>query len=306
MTRIAEEVEGTEDTPEQVEDLPEELEAEPETEAEEEGDSTEGDEGEAEVAELSITLGDEPEPQPTEEEKRAAPWIRDLRKQNQKKDRELREKDRRIAELEARSKGAASSEPALGPRPTMGDPDIDYDEDKFAARLDVWLAQKAEVDNRERQKKRAVEEAEQKWQGRLTAVNGVTKAMKVPDLDEALATFEDTFSVVQRGLILDAPEDPKVSAQLRYALGRNPKVAKELAAETNPVKFTFKLAELVGKMKVTRKKSAPAPERVVRSTVAGAAAVDNQLERLRAEADKTNDRTKVAAYMRQQKHKQAA
>jgi hypothetical protein len=302
MTRITEEVTGTDETPEQVEDdLPEELEAEPETDAEEaESEAPAGEQGEAETAELSITLGDEPEPE-AEDRRQAPEWVKNLREENRKLVRRQRELEQQLAKNEP-----AKAVATIGPRPKLSDPDIDYDEDKLAARLDVWIAQKAEVDDQERQKKRVAEEAEQKWHSRLSAVNGVTKAMKVPDLDEAIERFEETFSVVQRGLILDAPEDPKVSAQLRYALGRNPKVAKELAAEVNPVKFTFKLAELVGKMKVSPKKSAPTPERVVRSTVAGAAAVDNQLERLRAEADKTGDRTKVAAYMRQQKHKQAA
>lgn len=302
MTRITEEVDGTDETPEQVvDDLPEELEAEPETEAEvDEGEAPADEEGEAETAELSITLGDEPEAE-QEDRAQAPEWVKNLRAENRKLVRRTRELEQQVAAKVEPAKAAAT----IGPRPMMSDADIDYDEDKFAARLDVWLAQKSEVDNQERQKKRAIEEAEQKWQGRITAVDGVTKGMKVPDLDEALATFEETFSVVQRGLILDAPKDPKVSAQLRYALGRNPKVAKELAAETNPVKFTFQLAELAGKMKVAPKKSAPAPERVVRATVAGAAAVDNQLQRLRAKAEQTGDYTEVAAY-RKKRQQQAA
>lgn len=258
-------------------------------------DNTEGEtpEGEADPeaeGEVSITLGGDPEPE--EEERRAAPqWVKDLREENRKLVRRQRELEQQLSKGEP-----AKTVATLPPRPKLSDHDIDYDEDKLNARLDTWLAQKAEVDAQAAKQEQVKKDAEQKWQTRLAAVNTAAKGLKVADYDDAAAAFEEQFSVVQRGLILDAPEDPKVSAQLRYALGRNPKVAKELAAEQNPIRFTFKVAELVNKMKVQPKKSAPTPERVVRSGAAGVAAVDNTLERLRAEAEKTGDLSKVIAY----------
>lgn len=136
-----------------------------------------------------------------------------------------------------------------------------------------------------------------------TAASG----LKVSDYDDASQAFEDTFSIVQQGIVIGGPEDPKASALLRYALGKNPKKAKELAAIKDPVKFAFAVAKLETQLKVTPRKSAPPPDRQVRSSVAGATAVDNQLARLQAEADKTGDRSKVAAYLRQKnKAKQAA
>jgi hypothetical protein len=60
-------------------------------------------------------------------------------------------------------------------------------------------------------------------------------------------------------------------------------------------------------MKVAPRKLIPPPDSQVRSTMSGAAAVDSQLERLQLEADKTGNRTKVAAYLRTKaKAKQAA
>lgn len=269
-----------------VEDTPEE------GTADAEGETPEGEPDAG--GEISITLGDEPAPE--EDDRRQAPeWVKTLREENRRKDKRIRELEQQVVKSEP------TKVSALGPRPKLSDPDIDYDEDKLNARLDTWLAQKAEVDVQVAKQEQVKKDAEQKWQTRLAAVNSASKALKVEDHEEASAVFEDTFSVVQRGLILDAPEDPKVSAQLRYALGRNPKVAKELAAETNPVKFTFKLAELVTKMKVTPKRTAPAPERVVRSTVAGAATSDKTLDRLRDEAARTGDSSKVLAYRRSKK-----
>lgn len=104
---------------------------------------------------------------------------------------------------------------------------------------------------------------------------------------------------------MGGPDDAKTSALLRYALGKNPKKAKELAAITDPVKFTFAIAKLEDKLKVAPRKTAPPPDTVVRSSVAGSAAVDSALKRLQDQADKTGDRTKVAAYLRS-KARQAA
>jgi hypothetical protein len=86
-----------------------------------------------------------------------------------------------------------------------------------------------------------------------------------------------------------------------YALGRNPKKAKELAEIKDPVKFAFAVAKLEKDMKVTNRKQAPAPERVVTGTGRSSGAVDSQLERLREEAARTGNMTKVIAYKRQKK-----
>ena len=91
-----------------------------------------------------------------------------------------------------------------------------------------------------------------------------------------------------------------------YALGKNPKKAKELAAISDPVKFAFAVAKLETQLKVTPRKTAPVPERQIRGSAQLSGAVDSTLERLRAEADKTGDRTKVAAYLNAQRAKKAA
>jgi hypothetical protein len=49
----------------------------------------------------------------------------------------------------------------------------------------------------------------------------------------------------------------------------------------------------------------PAPDTHVSASFAGATAVDNAARALQAEADKTGDRSKVAAYMRDKRTRQA-
>lgn len=259
-------------------------------------DSTEATDEAAADDELSITIDGEPEP---ERDESAAPdWVRDLRKSN-------REKDRRIRELEAQVTKAAPAPQAtvVGPKPKLSDPDIDYDEDKLSIAMDAWYGKKAQADAEIEAKRREEKKNEELWQSRFSAVTSAAKSLKIPDHEDALESFDAAFSVMQKGIIIGGPDDPKVAAQARYVLGKNPKVARELAAIQDPVKFTLAFGNLLTKMKVQPKKSAPPPERVIRSNVPGAAAVDNQLEKLRAEAAKTGDMTKVHQYKQQLRNK---
>lgn len=249
--------------------------------------------------EIVVSLGEE-QPAPEEDERRAPEWLRELRKAN-------REKDRRIRELEGRLAQAnpAPAAVVVGDKPTMES--CDFDADRFATELEAWHGRKMEADKQARERAQAEDQVRAQWQTRIDAVGTASSSLKLADLEDATHAFEDTFSLVQQGIVIGGPEDPKTAALLRYALGKNPGKAKELAAIKDPVKFAFAVARLETQLKVTPRKAAPAPDKPVRSTVAGAAAVDNQLLRLQEEADRTGDRTKVAAYLRdKQRAKQVA
>jgi hypothetical protein len=89
-----------------------------------------------------------------------------------------------------------------------------------------------------------------------------------------------------------------------YALGKNPKKAAELAKRSDPVEFAFAVARLEKDLKVSNRKSAPAPEKIVQNSgrVVSSASVDSTLNRLRAEAERTGDYTKVMEYRRQKRN----
>lgn len=255
-------------------------------------------EGQADTDEVIVSIGDEPAAN-DEEEHRAPEWVRDLRKSN-------REKDRRIRELEQQAaRGAPAPQPVVvGDKPTLIG--CDFDAEKFEGDLEAWHTRKREAEDQQRQRKQTEDQQRAQFQTRIDAVVTAAKTLKVADYEDASNAFEDTFSLVQQGIVVGGPEDPKSSALLRYALGKNPKKAKELAAISDPVKFAFAVAKLETQLKVTPRKSAPAPDTPVRSSVAGAAAVDNQLQRLRDEAAKTGDFSKVMAYRNQNRAKQRA
>lgn len=262
-----------------------------------EGGGDEAAEGEG-SDDLVVSLGDEPNPE-DEDPAKAPEWIRGLRKSNREKDRRIRELEQQVA-----TTTPAQQEIVVGDRPKLAD--FEFDEDKHEAAVDAWILRKQQAAEQVRTRTQASEQAQAQWQTRVDAIAKAASGLKLPDYDDTIQNFEDLFpSIVQRGIIMGGPDDAKTSALLRYALGKNPKKAKELAAITDPVKFTFAIAKLEDKLKVAPRKTAPPPDTVVRSSVAGSAAVDSALKRLQDQADKTGDRTKVAAYLRS-KARQAA
>lgn len=250
----------------------------------------EGEGGDDEEDEVVISIGEESPPQ--EEEQRAPEWVRELRKAN-------REKERKIRELEAKLNATATeTKPvALGPKPTLES--CDYDSDEYENKLAVWYEQKREADAAEANAA-AQRDAEAKaWQDKLDSYAKARASLKVRDYEEAEAVALETFNVTQQGIVLQGSDNP---ALLVYALGKSQKRAKELASITDPVKFAFAVAKLETQLKVTNRKAAAAPERTI-ATGGGriSGSVDSTLERLREEALKTGDLSKVMAYKRGKK-----
>jgi hypothetical protein len=240
--------------------------------------------------EVVISIGEESPPQ--DEEVRAPAWVRELRKSN-------REKERKIRELEAKlNTTATETKPvALVSKPTLES--CDYDSDEYEQKLAEWYEHKREYDAAEANVA-AQRDAESKaWQDKLDSYAKARASLKVRDYDEAEATALDTFDVTQQGIVLQGSDNP---ALLIYAIGKSAKRAKELAAITDPVKFAFAVAKLETQLKVTNRRATTAPERTITTSggrVSGS--IDSQLERLRAEALKTGDLSKVMEYKRRKK-----
>ena len=240
-----------------------------------------------------VTIG-EGSPPPEDETAQAPEWVRELRKNH----RELVKRNRELEEQLKASSAPAQKAPVLGPKPTLKDPDIDYDEEKFSAALDAWHERKRKVDEEEARTQSEAKAAQDAWTAKLTAYGEAKAKLKVQDFDDAEATVQSTLSPTQQGVILQGAERPELVV---YALGKNPQKLKELSAITDPVKYAFAVAKLETQLKVTARKAAPPPEKVIQGTGSKAGAVDSTLERLRAEAEKTGDYTKVTAYKRQKR-----
>lgn len=267
---------------------------EPETEVDAESLSgTDDDQGDDDAIadEVVVSIGDEQPP----EEKPAPRWVKELRKSQRELARENRE-------LKARLESTASTETKpvqLGPKPTLDG--CDYDSERYEAELASWFERKRDADQAEQRARDAQEAQERDWRAKLEAYGKAKAELKVRDYDEAEDAVQSLFDVTQQGVMLEGAENP---ALLVYALGKSPSKAKELAAIKSPVKFAFAIAKLEKELKVsTRTKQAPAPEKTVSGTARISGSVDSNLERLREEAARTGDISKVVAYKRQLKLK---
>ncbi len=259
---------------------------------EEQEEQEEEDEG------VIVTIGDEKPPVEDEEEKTAPKWVKDLRKQTKEQAKRIRE-----LEQEAAVKAApAIKTPELGPKPTLED--SDWDAEDFEVKLTEWHDRKRQV---EQEKVKATEQAEAQqkaWQGKLTRYTEAQTNLKARDFADAEESVKGILDETQLAIIVQAAKDP---ALMVYAIGKNPKKAAELAGLKNYVEFAYALGELSKEMKVTTRKAAPAPEGKVRGGSAPiSGSVDSTLERLRADAEKSGDYSKVSQYRKQQKDKQEA
>jgi hypothetical protein len=263
-----------------IEESPQEIEAEQQEEPQQQAPAAEPDE-------ITIMIGDEP----VEEEVQAAPdWVRDLRKKN-------REDQKRIRELEARlAQTQAPAQTQLGKKPILED--FDYDTTAYESALADWFDKKRSFDAQLEAKKRQEEEIQEQWNNKLESYASARNSLKVKDFEDAESTVAEMFNITQQGVVIQGAENP---ALLIYALGKNPKKAKELASIADPVKFAFAIAKLETQLKVTGKKSPPPPEKTIGGTAPIRGAIDSNLDRLRAEAERTGDYSKVYAYKRQKK-----
>ncbi len=237
--------------------------------------------------ELVVSIGEEAPP--SDEQSRAPEWVRDLRKRD-------RENVKRIKELEARlqekEQPAAVSLPA---KPTLEG--CDYDAEAFEANLAKWYDAKRAHDETAAQQRKLEEAAEQAWQQKVAAYQESKAKLPAHDVDEAEDLVRQTFNETQWAILVDGLDNP---ALVIYALGKNPAKAKELAAVGSLSRFAVLAGRLETEVKTSKRTAKPSPETSITGLAAGGTrGTDATLERLREEAMRTGDMSKLSAYKRQ-------
>lgn len=254
------------------------------------GEDQKTEDGEGDSDEVIVSIGEEAPPQ--EEQTHAPEWVRELRKTN----RELQRQNR---ELQGKLQSTAQTETkpvVLGKKPSLED--HDYDADKFEAALADWFERKRQADEAAAKQEAEVMNQQKAWQAKLDGYGKAKAELRVKDFEDAEAVAQELFNITQQGVVLQGADNP---ALVIYALGKNPKKAKELSDIKDPVKFAFAVAKLEKELKVTNRKAAPPPERIVSGTGRVSGAVDSTLERLREEAARTGNMTKVIQYKAQKR-----
>lgn len=248
--------------------------------------------------ELVVSIGEPAAPTDEEQEAQQAPaWVKELRKKHREEVRKNKDLEDRIKALTVETKPTVA---ALPEKPTLAS--CDYDEEAFSKALDEWHDKKIQHDNHLKDLQDAETKATADWQAKLDGYSKAKAALKVKfkDVDEVEAEAKSIFSVTQQGIIVQGADDP---ALLVYALTKDHDQAQKLAGITDAVKFTFAVAKLEAKLKITKKNSAPPPEEKIASTRGVSGTVDSTLARLEAEAEKSGDRTKIIQYKAQQRAK---
>jgi hypothetical protein len=260
----------------------------PEAQADDQQAQATEDEGDTD--EVVVSIGEEAPP--PEEPAHAPEWVRELRKTN----RELQRQNRELQSKLQTTTITETKPVTLGPKPKLED--HDYDADQFETALANWFERKRQADEANAKQEAEVMTQQKAWQAKLDGYGKAKAELRVKDFEDAEAVAQELFNVTQQGVMLQGADNP---ALVVYALGKNPKKAQELAAIKDPVKFAFAVAKLEKDLKVTNRKAAPPPERVVSGTGRVSGAVDSTLERLREEAARTGNMTKVIQYKAQKR-----
>ncbi len=251
-----------------------------------------------EPEELVISIGDEELKDDDEIDEKDPNWTTQLRK----RDRESRRQIRELKEqLRIRETQQVDPEPQIKstPKPTLES--CDFDTEQYENDLEVWHENQRKIKEAESKAQEKTKVDQASWQERISTYQKAKTELKVRDFDDAEHTIKDVLSVTQQGILLQGADN---AALLIYALGKNPKKAKELAALSDPVKFAFAIAKLETQLKVAPRK-APPPEKMLKNSGGGAsssAASDAHLATLEAEAEKTGNRSKIIEYKRNLKN----
>jgi hypothetical protein len=247
------------------------------------------DQEEPDTEEVVVSIGEEAPP--PEEHTPAPEWVKELRKTNRELQRQNRELQGRLQAAPPETKPVV-----IGHKPKLED--HDYDADKYEEALTDWFDRKRQADDVNAKQEAEVMNQQKAWQAKLDGYGKAKAELRVKDFEDAEEVAQQVFSITQQGVLLQGADNP---ALVVYALGKNPAKAKELAEIKDPVKFAFAVAKLEKDLKVTNRRQAPAPERIISGTGRSSGAVDSTLERLRADAERTGNMTKVIAYKAQKR-----
>ena len=239
--------------------------------------------------EVVVSIGEEAPP--PEEHTPAPEWVKELRKTNRELQRQNRELQARVQAAPPETKPVV-----IGNKPKLED--HDYDADAYEEALTSWFERKRQADEVNAKQEAEVMNQQKAWQAKLDGYGKAKAELRVKDFEDAEEVAQQVFSITQQGVLLQGADNP---ALVVYALGKNPAKAKELAEIKDPVKFAFAVAKLEKDLKVTNRRQAPAPERIISGTGRSSGAVDSTLERLREEAARTGNMTKVIQYRAQKR-----
>lgn len=229
--------------------------------------------------------GDSDEKDPFAGQK-APQWIKDTRKENRELKRQLRQLQQRESQQ--------FEQQVLREKPTLDD--HDYDSDAFEQDYAQWLTEKQQVDAQVHAERQKYQQYHERYKADVDAIKA-----KAPDYDEIELSVVDVLSEQKQGLLQMLVDNP---AKVVYALGKNSPAQLERLSKLDDIQFAKQIVLMEQQMSSktkSRNQNKPKPKTHELEGAAGGA--DTRLAKLEAEADRTGDRSKVAAYKKQMKSK---
>ena len=213
----------------------------------------------------------------------APEWVKKVREENRELKRQLKQRESQQFEQQV-----------LREKPTLDD--HDYDSDAFEQDYAQWLTEKQQVDAQVHAERQKYEQYHERYKADVDAIKA-----KAPDYDEVELSVVDVLSEQKQGLLQMLVDNP---AKVVYALGKNSPAQLERLSKLDDIQFAKQIVlmemQMSSKTK-SRNQNKPKPKTHELEGAAGGA--DTRLAKLEAEADRTGDRSKVAAYKKQLKSK---
>lgn len=260
---LSEKQESAEEVTTEQQDQPEEkVQADTEQEV-----AAESEQAEEQPDEYSLRIGDE-EIQLTEDDDHvdgqpAPQWVKDLRKANREKDKELREMRRQLEQLQSKpaEHHPQQQSDAIPQKPTLES--CDYDEEAFEKAVTDWHEKKSRVEQQEQQRQRQQQEYLQNFQKRVDAHKERAAKLPVKDYQEMEDIARRDLTDIQKEILIYAADEG--SELIAYALGKNQQLRQRVAAETDPIRAAFLLGQISKQVSLAPKpKKAIKPEPEVR------------------------------------------
>ncbi|OFC63019.1 phage capsid protein [Candidatus Erwinia dacicola] len=236
-----------------------------ESEAKEE---TESEQAEEQPEEYSLRVGDEEIPLTEEDDDHvdgqpAPQWVKDLRKNNREKDKELRELRRQLEQVQSRptEQQPQQQTDVIPPKPTLES--CEYDEEAFEQAITDWHEKKSRAEQQMQQKERQQQEYQQRFQQRVEAHKQRAAKLPVKDYQEMEEIVRAEVPDLHKEILIHCADEG--SELIAYGLGKSQQLRQRVAAETDPIRAAFLLGQISKQVHLAPKpKKAIKPEPEVR------------------------------------------
>lgn len=246
------------------------------------GEETESEDDSADDA-LDFSFDDDGDSSDPFKGQEAPEWVKRVREENRELKRQLKQRESQQFEQQV-----------LREKPTLDD--HDYDSDAFEQDYAQWLTEKQQVDAQVHAERQKYQQYHERYKADVDAIKA-----KAPDYDEVELSVVDVLSEQKQGLLQMLVDNP---AKVVYALGKNSPAQLERLSKLDDIQFAKQIVLMEQQMSSktkSRNQNKPKPKTHELEGAAGGA--DTRLAKLEAEADRTGDRSKVAAYKKQIKSK---